>query len=98
MLIDSIDTLIFDLDNTLIDRNAALRAGLQGFLNYLGFHEPERQAVLEDIMQYDNWGYTDRMELCSWFLHKYGKGEIGKLKPQYFFKVFQLLILQNLQP
>jgi putative hydrolase of the HAD superfamily len=98
MLIESIDALIFDLDNTLIDRNAALRSGLQGFLKSLGFYEPERQAVLEDIMQYDNRGYTDRMELCSWFLHKYGKGEIGKLKPEYFFKAFQLLILQNLQP
>ncbi len=37
MLIERIDTLIFDLDNTLIDRNAAMRMSLHAWLSNTGF-------------------------------------------------------------
>ncbi len=97
MLNGSIHTLIFDLDNTLIDRNGALRLGLQGLLKSV-YAEPERQTAIEDIMQYDNWGYTGRTEFCSWFLHTYGKGEFGKLTPKAFLKVLQVMIVQRIQP
>jgi putative hydrolase of the HAD superfamily len=98
MLNGIINTLIFDLDNTLIDRNAALRLGMQVLLKTSGYAEPERQTVLDDIMQYDNWGYTNRDEFCSWFLHKYGKGEFGKLTPEAFLKVIQVMIVQRIKP
>jgi putative hydrolase of the HAD superfamily len=98
MLNKSIHTLIFDLDNTLIDRNAALRAGLQILLKMWGYREPERQTVLDDIMQYDNWGYTNRDEFCSWLLHTYGKGESRRLTPQAFLKVLQVMTVQRIQP
>lgn len=99
MLNESIHTLIFDLDNTLIDRNAALRLGLQGLLKRV-YAEPERQAVLDDIMQYDNWGYTNRDEFCSWFLHTYSGEVAGRevLTNEKLLKVFQLMILQNMGP
>ena len=102
MLNGSINTLIFDLDNTLIDRNAALRLGLQGLLKRV-YAEPVRQTVLDDIMQYDNWGYTNRDEFCSWFLHTYGREVLGKEEFRYFtrerlLKIFQLMILQNMEP
>jgi putative hydrolase of the HAD superfamily len=98
MLTTPIHTLIFDLDNTLIDRNAALRCGLQFLLKTLGYCEPELQTALEHSMQRDNWGYTSREEFCSWFLHTYGKGEVKRLTPGAFLKVLQVLIVQRIQP
>lgn len=97
MLNGTINTLIFDLDNTLIDRNGALQLGLQGLLKSV-YAEPERQTVIEDIMQYDNWGYTSRDEFCSWFLHTYGSEMFNNFKPERLLKVFQLMILQNMGP
>jgi putative hydrolase of the HAD superfamily len=98
MFNSSIHTLIFDLDNTLIDRNGATSLAIQLLLKTAGYHEPDRKTALEDIMQYDNWGYTDRVEFCTWFLHKYGKGEIRKLTPQAFLKVLQVMTVQRIQP
>ena len=98
MLNSSIHTLIFDLDNTLIDRNAATSLAIQLLLKTAGYHEPYWKTALDDIMQYDNWGYTDRVEFCSWFLHKYGKGEIQRLTPQAFLKVLQEMTVQKIQP
>jgi putative hydrolase of the HAD superfamily len=98
MLNGSIHTLIFDLDNTLIDRNAAMRLAMQLFLKTAGYRDPERQTAIEDIMQNDNWGYTERTEFCTWFLHKYAKGEIRRLTPQAFLKVLQVMTVQRIQP
>jgi len=99
MLTTAINTLIFDLDNTLIDRNAAMRLAVQVLLKMWGYHEPERQAALEDIMQYDNWGYTGREEFCSWLLHKYGKGEARKkMTPPSLLTVLQVMIAQKIKP
>jgi FMN phosphatase YigB (HAD superfamily) len=102
MLNESINTLIFDLDNTLIDRNAALRLGLQGLLKRI-YTEPERQTVLDDIMRYDNWGYTSRDEFCSWFRRTYGGEVLGEDVVSYFTnerlqKIFRLMIFQNMGP
>lgn len=72
MLIERIDTLIFDLDNTLIDRNAAMRQSLHDWLITQGHEGPALEAALNDCMQYDNWGYMDRQELCTWLLQQYG--------------------------
>jgi HAD superfamily hydrolase (TIGR01549 family) len=72
MLIERIDTLIFDLDNTLIDRNAAMRQSLHDWLITQGHEGPALEAALYDCMQHDNWGYIDRHEFCVWMLQQYG--------------------------
>lgn len=72
MLIERIDTLIFDLDNTLIDRNAAMRQSLHNWLSSQGFAGPQLETALNHCMQYDNWGYTNRQEFTTWLLHQYG--------------------------
>lgn len=72
MLIERIDTLIFDLDNTLIDRNAAMRQSLYDWLTVQGHKGVALQAALDDCMQHDNWGYTNRQEFATWLLHQYG--------------------------
>ena len=72
MLIERIDTLIFDLDNTLIDRNAAMRQSLHDWLITQGHEGSALEAALNDCMQYDDWGYIDRQDLCTWMLQQYG--------------------------
>ena len=67
------DTLIFDLDNTLIDRNGALRKTIAVWLMEQGMVEStDREAALEKIMVRDNWGYTDRPDFCNWLQLTYG--------------------------
>ncbi|OQP49946.1 HAD family hydrolase [Niastella populi] len=90
MLIESIDTLIFDLDNTLIDRNAAMRLTIQTWLTEQGCKGKRLQTALEDCMQHDNWGYADRLEFSAWMLGKYGKSKDTTAK-----QVQQLLHINN---
>jgi putative hydrolase of the HAD superfamily len=60
--------IYFDLDNTLIDRNAAFKACLKDyfdqFLTDLDF-EKEWAA----IQKKDDWGYTKRSEFSQWFIN-----------------------------
>lgn len=81
------NTLIFDLDNTLIDRNRAMRLAMGEWLDTQGYTGPRRRSVLDDIMQQDQWGYADRPAFCNWLLHKYGT-------PDTIFKN----IVRHLQP
>lgn len=62
--------LFFDLDNTLIDRNAAQKACLAAFfVSYLPSYVFEHEAA--SIMKKDNWGYTSREVFCQWFVERY---------------------------
>jgi putative hydrolase of the HAD superfamily len=60
--------ILFDLDNTLVDRDAAMR---QVMRLWLAEHAPalpadQREAALDEIMAYDRHGYTPRQEFCEW--------------------------------
>lgn len=66
------NTLIFDLDNTLIDRNRALRLAMEEWLDTQGYAGHRRRSALDDIMRQDQWGYTDRTAFGDWLLHTYG--------------------------
>jgi putative hydrolase of the HAD superfamily len=99
MLTTAINTLIFDLDNTLIDRNAAMRLAVYDLLKLWGYQEPKLNTALEDIITYDNWGYTDRSLFCDWLLHKYIKGETWKkMTPPALLTALQVMIAQRIQP
>jgi putative hydrolase of the HAD superfamily len=75
MLIEKIDTLIFDLDNTLIDRNAAMQQTIKDWLTEQGYAGTPLQTALTDCMQRDNWGYANRLEFSAWMLSRYGKSK-----------------------
>lgn len=77
MLMERIDTLIFDLDNTLIDRNAAMRLSLHEWLQTQGYTSPELETALNNCMQYDNWGYINRQQLVTWLIQQYGNKQNG---------------------
>ncbi len=59
--------LYFDLDNTLIDRNAAMSDCLRFFFEqYL--HPLDYQIYQTELLAQDNWGYTSRTIFCQWFI------------------------------
>jgi len=92
MLNTSVDTLIFDLDNTLIDRNEALRITVSNWLQEQGLEATQIIPALDDIMRYDDWGYTDRTDFCDWLLHNYhGPKSNGITTPD-----FQFWLMKNI--
>jgi putative hydrolase of the HAD superfamily len=72
MVASTVTTLLFDMDNTLIDRNKAM-------IEYLLYWLRSAKNILDEqatkeisiIMQQDDWGYLNRMEFCSWLLNTY---------------------------
>jgi HAD superfamily hydrolase (TIGR01549 family) len=98
MLTTPIHTLIFDLDNTLIDRNAAMRLALKDWLQAQGYEAAQLQTALHDSMQFDNWGYTGRSACCNWLLTTYGKSNRQKITPQVLLALLQQQLIQHLQP
>lgn len=59
--------VVFDLDNTLLDRTRALRAWLRG---ECGFDEQATARALE----VDGFGYGDRTAFCEWLAATTGEG------------------------
>jgi HAD superfamily hydrolase (TIGR01662 family) len=98
MLIEHIDTLIFDLDNTLIDRNAAMRLSLHDWLSTQGYNGPQLETALNNCMQYDNWGYANRHDLCTWLLHNYGNKQNMEATPQQLQHLLHVNNSRNVQP
>lgn len=67
---DTITTVYFDLDNTLIDRNAALEGCLRHFFEcYLPHIYFDNE--LPELEEFDDWGYTNREDFVAWFIQHY---------------------------
>jgi putative hydrolase of the HAD superfamily len=66
--------VFFDLDNTLIDRNAAFERYLTQWLRDNAPTLPESRYTheIQQIMNKDNWGYCDRSDFCHWLKAAYG--------------------------
>jgi putative hydrolase of the HAD superfamily len=58
--------ILFDLDNTLADRNTAMRKTMQHWLVLY----PSSYS-LDTIMEQDGEGYTDRTVFCNWLLQHF---------------------------
>lgn len=57
----SINTVLFDLDNTLIDRDGAMKEAVRHWLKDEGtVDETAMNKALERILEKDNSGYADR--------------------------------------
>lgn len=61
----SFDAIIFDLDNTLIDRDAALERYLNAWAPGLDAHD------LAAIRAHDCHGYSPRLAFASWFANRF---------------------------
>ena len=62
----TIDALLFDLDDTLYNRNAAFRKWAQVFVRddlRMAEDDPRYQEAIEQIIELDEWGYSPRATL-----------------------------------
>ncbi len=66
-------TLLFDIDNTLIDRDAAFQHYLQNFMdrNHAAFADEDAVQVRDDILALDCHGRKDRSLFCRELLQRY---------------------------
>jgi putative hydrolase of the HAD superfamily len=62
------EAILLDLDNTLVDRDAALFGWLDRRLRRLDVSH--RQQLLEDAGRVNAYGTCDRMTLCSWLVRR----------------------------
>lgn len=72
MLQERYDTLVFDLDNTLVDRNGAMRQTISLWLQEQGNQQFNDTVVLDSVMEKDSWGYLDRFVFADWLHGQYG--------------------------
>ena len=66
----TVTTIYFDLDNTLIDRNAAMEHCLRDFFEHYLPHVYFDNAQPE-WEEHDDWGYADREDFVAWFIQYY---------------------------
>lgn len=66
----NIKAIYFDLDNTLIDRNAAFEACIADFFTKI-LSDFDYKKEKDKIIKKDNFGYTKRSMFCDWFVKKY---------------------------
>jgi HAD superfamily hydrolase (TIGR01662 family) len=59
--------ILFDLDNTLADRNTAMRKTMEHWLALY----PSDNYSLDTIMELDAEGYNDRTVFCNWLLQHF---------------------------
>lgn len=90
MSISKVKILLFDMDNTLIDRNNAMEQFIRHWLlSTTNLREEAQEAEVQTILGQDNWGYMGRLEFCSWLLKRYDllhdlSEEEQKLKTELF--------------
>lgn len=58
--------IFLDLDNTLVDRDAAFKSYIQAFFYKNKLSLSNQQLAL--ILKKDNHAYTSRTEFCTWFV------------------------------
>lgn len=69
-MLDGISAIYFDLDNTLINRDAAFLACMQAFFDEnMPNHYFKNEEV--EIEKVDQFGYTAREEFVEWFIQYY---------------------------
>lgn len=96
----SIDTILFDLDNTLIDRDCAMKEAVRHWLKHQGtVSETAMNKELERILEKDNSGYTDRQFFCEWLSDNYGNDDTKTAKSyKEVLRDLQELTISYLQP
>ena len=67
--IPPIKNLLFDLDNTLINRDLAFKKLIHYFFSF--HHIPFTHKEINIILEKDQQGFTKRMEFAKWFIQKY---------------------------
>ena len=74
-----IKAIIFDLDNTLIDRQKAFKEMLERKFHAMFDDEETIQKMIEDILKWDNNGTVERIEVFKNWAEVY---HITKITPE----------------
>ena len=74
-----IKAIIFDLDNTLIDRQKAFKEMLERKFHAMFDDEELIQKMIEDILKWDNNGTVERIEVFKNWVEVY---HITKITPE----------------
>ena len=95
-----IRAIIFDLDNTLIDRDAAMKKSFSHWLKMQGTIDPDKvNRELDLVLQKDNSGYNDILLLCEWLISTYGsKHTKHNSSPKDTLRGIQEHAISHLQP
>lgn len=88
------DTLLFDLDNTLINRNSAMHKAMQHWLQ----HHTAPTSSLDAIMEKDSFGYADRIPFCQWLLDTFGAGDLPYNTAPALLAFIQQQLVANIHP
>lgn len=67
----AVKVILFDLDNTLIDRQKAFEEMLRERLSIYHENKDELEDVIKDIMIWDNHGNLDRLKVFEKYVEKY---------------------------
>ena len=96
----TIDTLIFDLDNTLIDRNTAMKLSVHAWLkNQQTIDENKIETETNNILLQDHSGYNNRTSFCNWLIEHYGNEETKNTKSAHdVLKEIQKMMITFIQP
>jgi putative hydrolase of the HAD superfamily len=67
--------ILFDLDNTLVDRQAAFRQYSIDFCHrrLQPLTPSEQQQALDELLAADDWGYRPRDEFCQWVAGRFAR-------------------------
>ncbi len=69
--------ILFDLDNTLIDRQAAFRSYAADFCHRrLQLPLVEQEQAMQQLLAADDWGYRPRDEFCEWVSGRFPSAQI----------------------
>jgi putative hydrolase of the HAD superfamily len=65
--------VLFDLDNTLIDRQAAFRQYATDFCHrrLQSLNTSEHEQAVDELLAADDWGYRPRTEFCEWVARRF---------------------------
>jgi putative hydrolase of the HAD superfamily len=83
---ENIKAVIFDLDNTILDRTTTFKNFTVGFLKAYFAHLDPNQQILERIILLDEDGYKDKLELFTALLEELPwkeKPEVAELLDYY---------------
>lgn len=91
-----VQAVFFDLDNTLIDRDAAFARTLPAWLKKHVSHlqESEYDMHLQQILKTDNSGHTDRHQFCAWLGRTYS---IDHITPAEMLNDLAVSIAENVR-
>ncbi len=96
----TIQTILFDLDNTLIDRDRAMKDAVRHWLKNQGtIDEEDIETELNRVLEKDNSGYTDRDLFCEWLLSGYANAATkASQTASEILRALQELTISYLQP